>query len=383
MIYIVITPFFPEPDSFRGPYVYDQVKAIMASGRYDKVIVYKPKPFYTKATDYIYEGIEVHRFDTYELPSAVLPGVLDSLSVKSFLSSLKKQSISIKDIAVVHSHVTGNGIYANALKKLNPDIKTILQHHGFDVLSITNGRFAGYGWHKKYTELYGARICNKIDLHVCVSEKTLSYLKQYGNIRLKDSYILYNGIDETKFYPVSGLKHEEIFKIGCVGNFWEIKDQMTLIKAAELLIEKGYKDICVSLVGSGYTMPGCRDYVESHNLQDHVAFEKEVSHKELNLYYNSLNIFVLPSYYEAFGCVYTEAYACGVPFIAVNGQGISELIPEKESGKWLIDRGDFVSLANKIEKFRKDRYEQVLNTPIEINALTGKFLDYIDLQTDI
>ncbi|MEG1999728.1 MAG: hypothetical protein RR015_06910 [Bacteroidales bacterium] len=45
MIYIVVTPFFPEPDSFRGPYIYDQFNAIMASGRYERVIVCKPKPF--------------------------------------------------------------------------------------------------------------------------------------------------------------------------------------------------------------------------------------------------------------------------------------------------------------------------------------------------
>ena len=40
-IYLVITPFFPSAQSFRGPYVYDQVKAIMCDGRY-RVIVMMP-----------------------------------------------------------------------------------------------------------------------------------------------------------------------------------------------------------------------------------------------------------------------------------------------------------------------------------------------------
>ena len=36
-IYLVVTAFFPSVESFRGPYVYDQVKAIMKDGRYQVV----------------------------------------------------------------------------------------------------------------------------------------------------------------------------------------------------------------------------------------------------------------------------------------------------------------------------------------------------------
>ena len=40
-IYLVITPFFPTVESFRGPYVYDQVKVLERDGRY-RVVVLKP-----------------------------------------------------------------------------------------------------------------------------------------------------------------------------------------------------------------------------------------------------------------------------------------------------------------------------------------------------
>ena len=53
-IYLVVTPFFPEFDSFRGPYIYDQVNAIIKTGKYDKVIVLKPCRS-NKLKDYIYE----------------------------------------------------------------------------------------------------------------------------------------------------------------------------------------------------------------------------------------------------------------------------------------------------------------------------------------
>ena len=38
-IYLVITPFFPSAQSFRGPYVSDQVKAIMCDGRYRVIVM--------------------------------------------------------------------------------------------------------------------------------------------------------------------------------------------------------------------------------------------------------------------------------------------------------------------------------------------------------
>ena len=38
-IYLVVTAFFPSVESFRGPYVYDQVKAIMKDGRYQVVVM--------------------------------------------------------------------------------------------------------------------------------------------------------------------------------------------------------------------------------------------------------------------------------------------------------------------------------------------------------
>ena len=377
MIYIVFTPFFPEPGNFRGPYVYDQVKAIIKSNKFDKVIVFKPSLLQSNEKDYIYDGIEVYRFNTIQVPSAILPGAFDWYNINSLFNKLKSLNIKYSDIAVVHSHVTELGIYANALKKKNPKIKTILQHHGFDVLSLKNGRCANMNWHKKYMIWYGSRICNNVDINIGVSNKTLEYLTSYKKVKTKQTYTLYNGVDTTKFYPTNTKKENDKFTIGCVANFWELKDQITLIKAIEILKKKGYHNILVRFIGSGATLNSCKEYVENNNLNEQISFETEIGHRELNNYYNSLDLFVLPSYWEAFGCVYTEAFACGVPFIAVKEQGISELIPEKDIDKWLIDKGDFVSLSDKIENYINDKYKQELTTNIDINYLVGNFLDLI------
>ena len=68
---------------------------------------------------------------------------------------------------------------------------------------------------------------------------------------------------------VSSKKHNElkndIFTIGCVGNFWDIKDQITLIKSTHRLIEDGNK-IILRLIGSGPSLKSCKEYVFENNL---------------------------------------------------------------------------------------------------------------------
>ena len=374
-IYLVITPFFPSPDDWHGPYVLDQVKALLRLSDY-RVVVMKPVPFWVKPVDYEIDGVMVYRFKDYSLPSNLWPNRLcDRLSVNSMMCKLRSLGIKLQDIAVCHGHVTHFGMYAMAMKRKNPGCLAVVQHHGFDVMSITDGRLSEKKWHERQCIRYGTRICNAVDLNIGVSGKTLGYVRQYPSVMMNRDYILYNGVDTSKFYPAPE-KHEG-FVIGCIANFWLLKDQMTLIRATEQLVKDGMNDINVRFVGSGRTLADCQEYVISHSLTQYVSFEQEVMHDALLQFYNSLDLFVLPSYWEAFGCVYTEAYACGVPFVGVKGQGISEIIPENEQDKWLIEKGDDKHLAEIIAKYRENRSEQRLSQPWRIDDLVGRYLEYI------
>ena len=377
-IYLVVTPFFPEPGDFHGPYVLDQVKALIRVSDY-RVVVMKPVPFWQKPLDYEIDGVKVYRFCNYTLPSNALPNSLcDWLSARSMFRKLRSLGIEAKDITVCHGHVTAFGAYALAVKRRNPDCLAIVQHHGFDVMSITDGRFANLKWHERRCISYGRVICNSVDLNIGVSRKTLDQVKQYAGIRLKREYVLYNGVDSTKFYPEEEPVSHDGFVIGCIANFWPLKNQMTLIQAIERLVLEGETDVHVHFVGSGRTLVECRQYIAEHQLVSYFTFDKEVMHDKLRKFYCSLDLFVLPSYWEAFGCVYTEAYACGVPFMGVKGQGISEIIPAEEQGNWLIEKGDDEGLAALIRNYRKTRPKQKLCQPCRIDELVMRYLKEIE-----
>ena len=167
-----------------------------------------------------------------------------------------------------------------------------------------------------------------------------------------------------------------LFKIGCVANFWELKDQITLIKALEVLIENNIVDWECEFIGTGPTKQKCLDYVKRNNIPN-ITFTNKISHSNLNQFYNNLDVFVLPSYYEALGCVYLESWATNTPFIAVKKQGIEELLDETVKQKYLIDKSDYKSLAKKIIFFKNNNESITFDTDYNIEKTISNFLLFL------
>ena len=374
--YLFVAPYFPTYKRHLGSYIYDQVQAIVNTQKYN-VITLVPSTDTGKNGDYEYEGIQVYRFKERNLPSMMVPGFYDKANFKSFDECLIRLNINIHDVAVIHSHIIRCGAYANHLKKQNPRILTILQHHGFDVFGLADGKFSSFNWHKRIVHKYGLDISNNIDLHIGVSKSTLAVLKAQDGIKVKDSYVLYNGVPKSLFHPLITTK-KGCFTIGCVANFWKIKDHITLIKAVQSINLSNPEKVKAILVGTGFTLNDCKKYVSNHNLQEYIEFRDNMPHEKLIEFYNSLDLFVLPSYWDTLGCVYLEAYACGVPFMAAEGTGIKELIPAKDYERWIAPKSNPDKLAEMIMNYIEHRYRQELTISIDINSLIGDYLNYID-----
>ncbi|TDG37713.1 glycosyltransferase family 4 protein [Pedobacter changchengzhani] len=380
--YITLTPFFPSPTNFTGSYIYDQVKAIQKERDFEVIVITPANGL--KEESYQYQGVAVHQIKLLDLPSFILPGLFTGINYNRLLSKLKIFTHNqLQNIKFIHGHVTYPfGMLAVDLAKAL-GAKSIVQHHGFDVMGYTNGRLKQQ-WFKRLNQnwinKYHVPKLNQADWNVGVSQKTLDALHAVKGYQPTQEYVLYNGVDFRKFYPVEGLKDEKYFTIGCVGNFWAIKDQLTLIKAVEILLKENLtKRIRLKLIGTGATLAICTEYVERHSLSNHVQFLPTIDHTELNNFYNTLNLFVLPSYYEAFGCVYTEAYACGVPFIGVYGQGIEELILAKNISYQSIKPKQEHELAIKINYFcQHENFKPSLNRSIDITNLIAQFLSTIN-----
>tara|TARA_B100001758_G_C18416864_1_gene620798 strand:+ start:12177 stop:13328 length:1152 start_codon:yes stop_codon:yes gene_type:complete len=371
--YIILTPYFPSKESYVGSYIYDQAKAINNNSQYNVVII-KLVSFFSKEEDYIFQDFDVKVFKVFDLPFFILPGIFNYFNSIRFREFFRQNRL-LDNCSVIHSHVSYPSAYlANAIASIL-ETKTIIQHHGIDALQLLNGRFKLLRiFQQSFIKRRSIKQLNKIGLSVYVSNRVMNEIHSYNAYISKNEYVLYNGVDRKKFYNTGKQKNSNFYKIGCVANFWPIKDQISLIKAVHLLVSSGVNDIRLNLIGSGKTLDSCKEYVKSNFLELYVCFQQEIPHHQLNDFYNSLDLFVLPSYYEALGCVFLEAWATDTPIIAIRNQGISELIPEDEVNNLLSEERNPESLKEKILAEYKKRRLYKFDVKYDIKKTISEFL---------
>ena len=347
--------------------------------------------------DYEIEGIKVWRFKEKILKGCVLPFLFRRRNEQSFLAAVARAGVKLEEVAICHGNTARLAIYPLAVKRRNPNCKTLLHHHDLASFGLNLGvlhRCALYNvWlFRKLRALH-----EQIDCHVFISEASRrSFLaapdaswtvyedykaqmqgaKALGcrPAKIRESVVLHNGVDVGVFEPRNTRKtrNGECLVIGCVGNFEKLKDQLTLLKAVSgVSVYSVVNKIKVIFVGSGPERAKCEEYARANRIE--AEFRDEVRHENLPKFYRELDLFVLPSYFEGFGCVYTEAWACGVPFIACEGQGVADLIAPEDRDKWLCKPSDAADLAKKIAAYIEHRWEQRLTGPVDIDTLVKRF----------
>jgi sugar transferase (PEP-CTERM/EpsH1 system associated) len=137
------------------------------------------------------------------------------------------------------------------------------------------------------------------------------------------------------------------FVIGSVGRMVPIKDYGTLLDAAALLVQRGL-DVYVLLVGSGPELIRHQEYVRaSAVLAGRVCFLGET--EKVAEVLNALDVFVLPSFSEGMSNTLLEAMACGLPVVATEAGGNSEVIGPNQSCGRMFAPGDAKNLAKILE----------------------------------
>lgn len=145
--------------------------------------------------------------------------------------------------------------------------------------------------------------------------------------------ILPNGIDISKYNKRKKPNQNHIIsnkRILWIGRFRPEKGVNFLIEAMSLIIKE--IDASLILVGYGNEEKSLIDLTHKHNLDRTVQFEGKVKNEDIIDYLITSDLFVLPSITEGFPMVILEAMACGLPIVASNINGISEIITDGENG---------------------------------------------------
>lgn len=180
------------------------------------------------------------------------------------------------------------------------------------------------------------------DKIVTVSQAVANHIKQSPFIKDSQVEVIYNGVDNTVYYPMDASSIREKFDIaqdalviGMIGRVNAIKGQNDFIEAVEPLLEKNEQAVAFL---AGGVFPGEEWRLEE--LDKRIASSSVVSqihridyYDKTSELYNMFDIFVLPSIKpDSLPTVVLEAMACSKPVVGYNNGGIAEMVVDDKSG---------------------------------------------------
>ncbi len=194
-------------------------------------------------------------------------------------------------------------------------------------------------------------VYRKVDRLLAVSDDIAARLVEIGANKNRVR-VVPNGVD-AQFRPRDrSVSRRDLdlpgdrFIVLFVGMLAPVKGLTYLLEAARLIEEKRF---LLVLAGEGPLRSELEYAVKSGGFEEKVLFVGRRPHSEMVSWMNAANVLVLPSLSEGRPNVVIEAQACGVPVVATNVGGTSELITDEESGV-LVDCGDVESLSMAIRE---------------------------------
>ena len=171
----------------------------------------------------------------------------------------------------------------------------------------------------------------------------------YGLKKAENCKIIYNAIDLKKFHfdPVvreetrKKYHWEDKFVIGHIGRYDYQKNHEYLIDIFEEVHERDDNAILV-LIGYGKLKKDIFKKIDKLGLRDYVV--DLGGREDIAQFYNAMDCFVLPSFYEGLPVVGIEAQATGLPCVLS-----SEITKETQ----VTDLVNFVSLKRSPEEWAK------------------------------
>ena len=160
------------------------------------------------------------------------------------------------------------------------------------------------------------------------------------------------GVDVDRFKAATRNRKEHDFTVTFVGRLSSQKGVIDILGAAKKLKNDGVSGIKFNIAGDGPQKNELKKFAVDNRLEGSVSFLGWVQPGNLPSLLAQSDVFIGPSvvdsdgWMEAFGLVFVEAAATGLPVISTNVGGIKDIVDD-ETG-FLVDQRSPDQLADKI-----------------------------------
>jgi glycosyltransferase involved in cell wall biosynthesis len=257
------------------------------------------------------------------------------------LASVKKMSRIAKteQIEVFHCQDAFSCLIVCMAKKL-------FKMKGRIIFHLRSISFRSYPRMLKLSTLIDMTVCNSLN------ERTLLLM---NNFPPEKTCVIYNAIEKQKPAIDRNSVRKEFgilpneFVIGSVGRLVTVKGVDYLIRA---VAASEIQNIKILIVGDGKEHDSLMQLAKQLGIENRViiaGYRKDIANM-----YAAMDLFALPSLYEAFGNVVVEAMYSKVPVLASYVGGVPEIITNHQNG-FLAPAGDIEQWSEAITEIYNQR----------------------------
>jgi len=203
---------------------------------------------------------------------------------------------------------------------------------------------------------------------ICNSVMVKEEIKRWFGYPDERLHVIYNGVDHARYSPQHRSQRRAVlesagiagqpFVFLFVGSGFERKGLAVALRA----LAKCAGDCCLLVIGADKRMGRYKALAKKLAITDRVYFlgvKQGVSD-----YYGAADALLLPTLYDPFPNVCTEAFASGLPVITSDHCGAAELITDGENG-YVADALDVDALAGAMAEAMKNGRDHYARAAVE------------------
>lgn len=283
-----------------------------------------------------------------DIPTQVIPSLINRIiPLVNIKAVLELYAVMVQgNFDIVHTHSSVAGVIGR-LAAFAAQIPIIIHHvHGW---GLQEGMSRGIRILYLGLEWLCARFTDcMIAVSKSIIEKGVSH-----HICGEDKFtLIYNGIPLERFQQKVNDKEVRVdlglnpdYKIvGMIGRLDEQKNPLDFIQSAAI-VSRSYSEVDFLIAGDGILRTECEGLINELNLQD--RFSLLGFRDDINRILPILTLSVISSLWEGLPLVFLESMSAGIPIVANDVDGASDVVINDETG-FLVTPKQPLEMANRI-----------------------------------
>lgn len=269
----------------------------------------------------------------------LLPSLVREISPTNDIKAIVELRKIIKSESpdIVHLHSSKAGVIGRLSSiGLRKKIKVIFTVHGWAFTDGVSSRLK-----KSLYRIIEKSVRHFTDLFICVSYydekigKRDKVLDSTSNVK-----VIHNGATTPSEQSINYSVHIPL-RLVMIARFSPQKDQETLINAVTKLPKDSYK---LTFVGDGETLQTNKKLVSKYGLNHNIkfaGFKDDISDELINN-----DVYILSTHYEGLPISIIEAMSYGLPILATNVGGNSEMLENNINGFLFTSKDELAEKLN-------------------------------------